>query len=404
MKILTKIALLTLVLCQLICCFTGCDFLRGGDEETTAETAFELTKENLASYTIIVSSQSNENVESVASFIQNMIYQKLGVTLEIKTDEAEVTEYEILIGLTNRAESAEIMANVDDDDYGYALVGKKIVIAGKTVSAAKEALLLFKQDVLSKADSESVLLAAGSKKIIPVEVVETTETEKVEVDTNVLNGLVINALGDSYFAGYKLENPDRDAWLSLLAKNNKMKLKNYGISGSTVSNYVDKNPMCERYDSMSNNNPNIVLVEGGRNDYNKGVPIGKTNSRDTETFSGALNVIIDGLKEKYPNAMIVCISNWNFPNDKGFDLDYKDYAKAMEKVAAEQGVYFIAAYDPKVSGIDMSNKSFRQKYSVSPSDVSHLNPDGMKIAYEHFEPILAEYYQDFLSKKGTGEN
>ena len=175
-------------------------------------------------------------------------------------------------------------------------------------------------------------------------------------------------------------------------------MNNYGKGGSTVSNYVNKNPMCIRYSSMSNNNADIILLEGGRNDFNQSVPIGATDSHDKKTFSGALNVIIEGLKEKYPNAMIVCISNWNFPGTKN-GLDYTDYADAMEAVAEQQDVYFIRACDPEVSGINMKSTTFRAQYCMNPDDISHLNAAGMKIAMEHFEKILAEYYQDFLDKK-----
>ena len=396
MKILTKIALLILILCQLVCCFTGCDLLKGGEDETTAEPSYELTKENLSSYTIIVPSQSNENMESAASFLQNMIYQKLGVTLEIKTDEVEVTEYEILIGLTNRPESAELHAKVKNADYGYALVGKKIVISGNTVKSVKEALLMFEEDVLDKADTQRVLMAAGSEKTVEVKVEETTEEEYTK---SLLNGVRINALGDSYFAGEGLD-PNTEVWLGLLANEYKLRMNNYGKGGSTVSNYVtDKNPMCVRYADMPNNNADIILLEGGRNDFNKKVPIGETDSRDTKTFSGALNVIIDGLKEKYPNAMIVCISNWNFPGTSDIGLRYTDYAGAMENVAEAQGVYFIKACDPNVSGVNMNSEVFRTAYCIQSSDISHLNAKGMKIAFEHFAPILEEYYTDFLSKK-----
>ena len=34
---------------------------------------------------------------------------------------------------------------------------------------------------------------------------------------------------------------------------------------------------------------------------------------------------------------------------------------------------------------------------MKPSDVSHLNPDGMKLAFPYFEKILTEYYEDFLT-------
>lgn len=395
MKILTKIALLILVLCQLVCCFTGCNLLKGG-EETTGESTFELTEANLASYTIIVPSQSKDSMESVASFLQNTIYQKISVTLEIKTDDVEATEYEILVGLTNRAESVAFYENVKGNNYGYALVGKKLVLAGNTAKLVKEAMLMFSNDVINKTGSEGITMASGSEKMAELKVKETTEAPYTE---SILNGVTINALGDSYFDGQGL-NQKTEVWLGLLANEYKLRMNNYGKGGSTVSNYVtDKNPMCVRYADMPNNNADIILLEGGRNDFNKKVPIGETDSRDTKTFSGALNVIIDGLKEKYPNAMIVCISNWNFPGTSDIGLRYTDYAGAMENVAEAQGVYFIKACDPNVSGVNMNSEVFRTAYCIKSSDISHLNAKGMKIAFEHFAPILEEYYTDFLSKK-----
>lgn len=394
MKILTKIALLILVLCQLVCCFTGCNLLKGG-EKTTGESTFELTEANLASYTIIVPSQSKDSMESVASFLQNTIYQKISVTLEIKTDDVEATEYEILVGLTNRAESVAFYENVKGNNYGYALVGKKLVLAGNTAKLVKEAMLMFSNDVINKTGSEGITMASGSEKMAELKVKETTEAPYTE---SILNGLTINALGDSYFDGHGLDQKT-EVWLGLLASEYKLRMNNYGLGGSTVSNVSSQRPMCNRYTSMPDNNADIILLEGGRNDFNKKVPIGETDSRDTKTFSGALNVIIDGLKEKYPNAMIVCISNWNFPGTSDIGLRYTDYAGAMENVAEAQGVYFIKACDPDVSGIDMKNEAFRARYCIESSDISHLNAAGMKIALKHFAPILERYYTDFLSKK-----
>ena len=180
----------------------------------------------------------------------------------------------------------------------------------------------------------------------------------------------------------------------------RLKVNNYGIGGSTVSYVANKNPMCDRYEAMADNGADIILVEGGRNDFNSSVPIGTVDSNDKTTYSGALNVIIDGLQAKYPDAMIVCISSWNFPDVAGKSLTYADYANAMEAVAQRQGVYFIRACDPQISGIDMRNSSFKAQYCIKPTDVSHLNFEGMKIAMPHFEKVLAEYYEDHLNKKG----
>ena len=407
MKNITRIICLLLAMFMITVSLSSCLNTQENDEENDPEqnVAFDLTKEHLGSYVIIIPSQMNEDMLPNATYLKDAFEQAYGIRLEIKTDEVEATEYEILIGLTNRTETAELYLTLKDSEYGYALIGNKLLIIGKSADNVNGGLLLFEEDVLKKTDAQGILLSANSKKI--AEAVEVTTTVQTQATTNsnkdqyeyyadVLEGLTVNALGDSYFEGHGLDR--KKVWLSLLSSKYKMKMNNYGKGGSTVSNYVNKNPMCVRYSSMANNNADIILLEGGRNDFNQGVPIGATDSHDKKTFSGALNVIIEGLKEKYPNAMIVCISNWNFPGTKN-GLDYADYADAMEAVAEQQDVYFIRACDPEVSGINMKSTTFRAQYCMNPDDISHLNAAGMKIAMEHFEKILAEYYQDFLDKK-----
>jgi GDSL-like Lipase/Acylhydrolase. len=124
---------------------------------------------------------------------------------------------------------------------------------------------------------------------------EWITTQKESINFTQLEGKTLYALGDSYFAGNGLD-PEY-VWVSILAKKYNMAFTNYGINGSTVSNFITtKNPMCERYTNMASTAPDIVLVEGGRNDYNNSVPVGTVDSHDTKTFMGALNVTIEGLK------------------------------------------------------------------------------------------------------------
>lgn len=223
------------------------------------------------------------------------------------------------------------------------------------------------------------------------------EDSKKEYYETALEGLTVNALGDSYFAGNGLQ--ENFIWLNLMAKKYGMEMNNYGINGSMVSNSIAKyNPMSDRYSDMADNSPDIVLVEGGKNDFNNQIAIGSVDSTDKATYSGALNVIINGLKEKYPEAMIVCITPWNFKDKIGFELTYKDYSDAMLAVAEKQGVYCIEASNPEVSGVDMMSTVFRSENCMDVNDVSHLNLDGMKIAMTHFEKIIAEYWKEFQSK------
>lgn len=413
MKKFLKICSVLLVLCQMVFCFSSCgidkiiDLVMGeneteSEEQSEAETDFVLTKEALADYVIVIPADTDEDMTDAARTLQRMIEKDIGAELEIKKDTEAEVKYEILVGPTSRAESQELYNKVKQYDSGYARVGDKLLIVGRLNDKVADAALVFHANVLSLAGESDMLLEDGAKEIFSDKVMNALY-DWIQQSTNkyynpVLEGLTINAMGDSYFEGNGLDS--RYVWLNLLASKYDINMNNYGKGGSTVTNYITtNNPMCERYDLMKNNNPDIVLVEGGRNDFNKGAAPGEVDSYDTTTFAGALNVILEGLKEKYPNAMIVCISNWNFPDSSSNDYTCYDYADAMAAVAECQGVYYIRACDPGVSGIDMRNKSFRAAYCMKDTDVSHLNAAGMKIAMTNFEPILAEYYEDFLNKK-----
>lgn len=210
-----------------------------------------------------------------------------------------------------------------------------------------------------------------------------------------LEGITVNALGDSYFAGNHLAS--EYIWINLLAEKYGMTMNNYGRNGSTVSNYTtERTPMCDRYVDMADNDPQIVLLEGGRNDFSYNVPVGAYDSTDTHTFSGAFNVIIDGVQQKYPNTMIVLISPWNFPdNSNGLRTQY---VNAMKAIAENRGVYLIDASNSETIGVDMTSSAFRQQYCMGANDVSHLNKEGMKLVMPKFEKLISEYYTEFLSK------
>ena len=220
-----------------------------------------------------------------------------------------------------------------------------------------------------------------------------------------LEGVTVNILGDSYFAGNGLDQTY--VWPALLAQKYGWSFTNYGKNGGLVSSYQNKDsaPMVTRYRSMRDNDPQIVILNGGRNDYNHNVPIGTVDSTDPNTFIGALNVIIGGVKEKYPNAMILFTTVWNFTNtNSASSLTYLDYAQAMVAVCEAQGVYCFHAYDPDVSGVNMRDPKFRQKYCMKPTDISHLNLDGMKLVMPNFEKFIASCYADFLGKQAVASN
>ena len=172
MKKFSKIFVLVLALCQLIGCLSACSLFKKEQEGSdsiaeTVEEPFVLTKELLSSYSIVVSSQSGEDMDAVAKVLQRSIQDAYGITLEIRddlilegNDAFSESEYEILVGNTNRKENL----NFRREDVGYALVGKKLVILGYTNAVANSSVIEFKLDILKNAPD--IVLTADKNKII----------------------------------------------------------------------------------------------------------------------------------------------------------------------------------------------------------------------------------------------
>ena len=159
--------------------------------------------------------------------------------------------------------------------------------------------------------------------------------------------------------------------------------------------------MVNRLDSLPAKT-DIILFEGGANDRGAGVPLGEDiDSRDIYTYTGAVNYVIDKLQEKYPNALLICITPWKVDNadpEKGL-LSITAYAKRMIDICEHRGVVCFDATNQRVTGVFMNDEAFRMNYCWSKTDVHHLNPEGMKRVFPAFEKFIGEEYTKFLSSK-----
>jgi len=181
---------------------------------------------------------------------------------------------------------------------------------------------------------------------------------------------------------------------------------NYGISGSSITTSYG-NGMINRWNNMQGGEtPDLIIFEGGRNDYNGTAPLGTPDSYDTTTVSGAVNTILDGLLAKYPNALIICITGWDYGNtsystDKG-EGRCEEYMKAFHDVVALRSstrVKIIDAYDRNVIPAYVDNDTFVKLYGMSDTDRSHFNADGMDVLAPYYEYQIAEFYRAYLTTK-----
>ena len=222
--------------------------------------------------------------------------------------------------------------------------------------------------------------------------VKTQSTGNYYLD--ILEGLTMYAIGDSYFQGSGLGH--YYTWPSELARKYNMSHVNYGIGGSTIANVSTNNPMVIRYTSMANGDADIIILEGGRNDRNQQVPYGTFDSRDNTTLCGALNIMIEGLHKKYPNALIILVTPWNYKDNSSY-VTY-NYAMKMIEYQKQLNLDYVAiinAADPNISGVDMNDTSFRELYSKAVGDISHLNSKGMTMVTVRMEKQVAELYAKF---------
>ncbi|MBO7377145.1 MAG: endonuclease/exonuclease/phosphatase family protein [Clostridia bacterium] len=119
----------------------------------------KLTVGDLAKFVLVRPDRAGDGLVDDATMLYKKL-QRFAPDMQIKSDFYKEgipllarAEYEILVGLTEREESASFTADMRAEDYGYALVGKKLVIAGTTEEATSKAITAFIVNVIAKADA-----------------------------------------------------------------------------------------------------------------------------------------------------------------------------------------------------------------------------------------------------------
>lgn len=181
-------------------------------------------------------------------------------------------------------------------------------------------------------------------------------------------------IGDSYVKGNKT-NENLTAY-NIAAQLNTLTYVNYGINGNTIATYDTPAsvPISERYEDMLNDF-DIVGFEGGRNDYNKNIPIGLDSDMDNTTFKGALNVLCQGMIKKYLGKKIFGVPCWTLNTNKNAaGATQNDYLEAFVHIVRD--LWGIPVLDSRSSGVFMNSKDFLEKYTEDGNSISHLNAAG----------------------------
>ncbi len=239
---------------------------------------------------------------------------------------------------------------------------------------------------------------------------------------NDLKGLNILCIGDSLFDGDNVGNEGQ--WLGLLAEECDWNFTNLARNGWTVAYdptinlegttkkqsmyqklYNDPNYVWGTNDSQyykrgntstSKEEVDIVLLEGGVNDYTLNYKLGTVSSRDPSEVMGAWNLIAEKMLVEYPNAKIVFFTSWHMTQTRSDGAKRMDFVVNGVRDIVENNYYkndrviFLDAGSLEMSGINISDEAFRLEYAMKPSDTNHLNQEGMKLMAEAMLPIIWE--------------
>ena len=242
----------------------------------------------------------------------------------------------------------------------------------------------------------SVMLVNGSSYPSHYQSYGYVLNDNVEIQVNDNVGLKINFLGDSITQGVGTTK----TYHQFLQEKFGVESRNYGISGSTISNL--STPMFSRALTM-NADADYVFVFGGTNDFNGGVPLGhlytlsgstKIATNDTSTFYGALHTLCVNLINRFPDKKIVLMTPLHREHFGGQPTEFQtnakglyltDYVNAIKEVGEWYSIPVLDLY--ATSGMNPNIPIHKEKF-FSPTDGLHPKAEGHEVIANRIKAFL----------------
>ena len=214
-----------------------------------------------------------------------------------------------------------------------------------------------------------------------------------------LAGAKAHFIGDSITRGGRSYVATVKETLSLEA------VGNYGISGGalcrriTIPRFKNRlfrgekriddaySPVVDRWQDMEGD-ADILFMLIGTNDYNSRVPLGDPESAEASEFNGGLNIVLGGLRGKYPDARIIVSTILR--RRGGGNLG--PYNAAIQSAAKRHGIHCFDAHN--APGLDFEADFQSGKKRIT-HDGLHPNPEGHRLLGKR----IAEYILALQSER-----
>ncbi|MBR2346262.1 MAG: endonuclease/exonuclease/phosphatase family protein [Clostridia bacterium] len=248
-----RIPALILALLVLVCCFFACDGANtdatdGTDEPTNAPTEAPTEKptetdapdtrepnivfsEDFGKYSVIVDDASGGEVKTLAKNLTDTLNSCWKVTATLVTDKnTEASAYEILVGATDRPETATFREKLKDGECGFGVVGRKIVILGSEDQYTETAVVLFANFVLLDKDvTVRKYMTEKSTKIVDATDMISVMSYNVKVGNSDNNPAGVTTMIRNYMPDLLGVQEADGEWMSVL--NNRLSKNGYAYVG-----------------------------------------------------------------------------------------------------------------------------------------------------------------------------
>lgn len=209
-----------------------------------------------------------------------------------------------------------------------------------------------------------------------------------------LNGKIIVVIGDSLIHGNDLGNDV--TWCKILENKSGASVYNYGINGNAISSVSGAigSPMSVRYSDIEElPTADIIIVEGGANDKNNSCPIGALSDANNNTFFGACNVLIDGIRSLNSTARLLFMTAYpRYSNADNNGKKEQDFADAMINACRNKSV---PCFDNLEIGIDFTNANLKtwcdEGIYLGNTSNQHFSPKGYEFIYPKYKHWIESF-------------
>ena len=242
---------LILALLMLVCCCFACngvdsDATDGTDEPTNAPTEAPkptetdppdtrepntVFSEDFGKYSVIVDDSADSELKTLAKNLTDTVNACWKVTATLVADKnTEASAYEILVGNTDRPETATFREKLKAGECGFGVVGRKIVILGSEDQYTEKAVVLFANFMLLDKDtSVKKYMSEKNNHIVDATNMISVMSYNIQVGNSDNNPSTVSAMIRNYMPDLLGVQEADGEWMSVL--NNRLSKNGYAYVG-----------------------------------------------------------------------------------------------------------------------------------------------------------------------------